>query len=111
MAAGQRYYWYVAPAASDIRNFPINLHLLVVNHLDPVNINYVQLFDSAAAVAPGAIPAIEITVFPSGIASYAPAMDGRKFNTGLAIYLSSTPGLLTPVAGNNISLFGEARQP
>lgn len=111
MSDGDRYYYTPGSVTEWHTTFPVVLKLAVMNHLDPVNINYVQFFDLAAAPAPAAAALFSIAVFPCGVASYTPAMDGRKFYNGLAIALSSTPDIYTPVAGTPLNLFIECRQP
>jgi len=71
------------------------LKLFSCNHLNTKNTQYIMLFDLTQIPADGAYPLLEFAVAPSGLVSYTPALEGRKFSQGLVVALSSTPVVLT----------------
>jgi len=111
MASGSRFYYTPGSVTEWHTTFALILKLAVFNHLDPVNTNYVQFFDRVTAPPPGEPALASIAVYPGGVASYTPAMDGREFVDGLCIALSSTPDTYTAVGGTLLNLFVEGRQP
>jgi len=60
---------------------------------------YLQLHDSAAAPAAGAVPFYSMLVPAGGTYSWAPAANGRTFVNGLWVGCSSTPDTYTASAG------------
>jgi hypothetical protein len=94
-------WYYRTPAAIDAEvaySKPIKIALASFNHLNAVDPQYIMLFDLTQIPEDGALPLVEMTVAPIGIASYTPAFDGRVFTKGLVIALSSTAVQLTKAA-------------
>jgi hypothetical protein len=91
--------WYYRPTRAVITDiasaYAVIVHLMSFNHLNQTTTQYIHIFDNATIPEDGARPLVELQVGPKGMASYTPALGGRKFNKGVVVALSSTPVVLT----------------
>lgn len=91
--------WYYRPTQAVIADiattYPVIVHLMSFNHLHATATQYIHIFDNTTIPGDGSRPLVELQVGPKGMASYSPALGGRKFKKGVVVVLSSTPVILT----------------
>ncbi len=97
LKSGDLWYYRTPAAIASVVAYPgpVKINLASFNHLNTTDPQYIMLFDLSKIPADGALPLIEWTAAPVGLVTYAPAFNGRRFNKGLVITLSTTPVQLT----------------
>ena len=99
LKSGELWYYRTENAViADIASSQaVVVHLMSFNHLHLTNTQFIHIFNTATIPNNGARPLVELQVSPEGMASYTPALGGRKFDKGVVVVLSSTPAKLTKV--------------